>query len=148
MCTGSCTLGLLLFVIVHAASVQDRDRAPDLLKAVRSRFPWLRHVFAPSRRMLAFACRVKDGGYAGDKLRAALTGNGEWTIEIIRRSDAAQGFEVLPRRWVVERTFALLGRCRRLAKDWERSIESSTAWTWLASMRLMTRRIARYCYQS
>ena len=55
----------------------------------------------------------------GDKLRAALRGHGDWTIEIIKRTDTAKGFEVLPRRWVVERTFAWLGRCRRLAKDWE-----------------------------
>jgi putative transposase len=129
------TLGLLLFVIVHAASVQDRDGAPDLLKAARHRFPWLRHVFA-------------DGGYAGDKLRGALKDHGDWTIEIVKRSDAAKGFEVLPRRWVVERTFAWLGRCRRLAKDWERSIASSTVWAFLASIRLMTRRLARYCYVS
>jgi putative transposase len=65
------TLGLLLFVIVHAASVQDRDGAPDLLEAVRHRFPWLRHVFA-----------------AGGKRRGALKGHGDRTIEVIRRSDA------------------------------------------------------------
>ncbi len=100
---------------------------------IRHRFPWLGHVFA-------------DGGYAGEKLRAALKGQGDWTIEIIKRSDAAKGFEVLPRRWVVERTFAWLGRCRRLAKDWEQSIASSTAWTFIASIRLLTRRLARYCY--
>ena len=129
------TLGLLLLIIVHAADVQDRDGAPDLFKAARRRFPWMRHVFA-------------DGGYAGDKLREAIKGHGDWTIEIIKRSDAARGFEVLPRRWVVERTFAWLGRCRRLAKDWERSIESSTAWALLASIRLTTRRLARYCYLS
>ncbi len=58
----------------------------------------------------------------------------------------AKGFEVLPRRWVVERTFAWLGRCRRLAKDWEQSLESATAWTLIASIRLMTRRLARYCH--
>ena len=69
-------------------------------------FPWLRHVFA-------------DGGYAGDKLRDALNTFGRWTIEIVKRSDPAAGFVVLPRRWVVERTFAWLGRCRRLAKDFE-----------------------------
>ena len=129
------TLGLMLFVLVHGADVQDRDGAPGLLKAIRYRFPWLRHVFA-------------DGAYAGDKLRDALAGNGDWTFEIIKRSDSAKGFVVLPRRWVVERTFAWLNRCRRLAKDWEQSIESSTAWVTIASIRVMTRRLATYCYLS
>ena len=123
------TSGFLIFILVHAADIQDRDGAVDVLKAIRNRFPWLRHVFA-------------DGGYAGDKLRDALRGNGEWTLEIIKRSDKARGFEVLPRRWVVERTFAWLGRCRRLAKDWEQSIESSTAWATIASIRMLTRRIS------
>ena len=127
------TLGLMLFVLVHGADVQDRDGAPALLQEIRHRFPWLRHIFA-------------DGGYAGDKLRAALRGQGVWTLEIIKRSDTAKGFELLPRRWVVERTFAWLGRCRRLAKDWETTIESSTAWPFIASIRLMSRRLARYCY--
>jgi putative transposase len=124
------TLGFLLFVLIHAADIQDRDGAPEVIKALRLRFPWLRHIFA-------------DGGYAGPKLAQALVGHGEWTIEIVKRSDAAEGFVVLPRRWVVERTFAWLGRCRRLAKAWDRSIESSTAWTNIASVRLITRRIAR-----
>ena len=123
------TSGFLIFILVHAADIQDRDGAVDVLKAIRNRFPWLRHVFA-------------DGGYAGDKLRDALRGNGDWTLEIIKRSDKARGFEVLPRRWVVERTFAWLGRCRRLAKDWEQSIESSTAWATIASIRMLTRRIS------
>lgn len=129
------TLGLMLFAVIHSAGVQDRDGAPDVLKAIRYRFPWLRHLFA-------------DGGYAGEKLRTALEGHGDWTVEIIKRSDKAVGFEVLPRRWVVERTFAWLGRCRRMAKDWEKSLESSTAWTFIASIRLMTRRLARYCHVS
>lgn len=129
------TCGFLVFILVHAADIQDRDGAVDVLKAVRFRFPWLRHIFA-------------DGGYAGEKLRDALTGMGTWTIEIIKRSDTAKGFKLLPRRWVVERTFAWLGRCRRLAKDWEKSIESSTAWALIASIRMVTRRTARYCYAS
>ena len=126
------TCGFLIFILVHAADIQDRDGAVDVLAAVRTRFPWLRHVFA-------------DGGYAGDKLRSALVGMGKWTIDIIKRSDRVKGFEVLPRRWVVERSFAWLGRCRRLTKDWEKSIASSTAWALIASIRMLTRRTARYC---
>ena len=126
------TLGLIVGAVVHAATIQDRDGAPDVLMSIRARWPWLRHVFA-------------DGGYAGDKLKAALANKSRWTIEIIKRSDTAKGFEVLPRRWVVERTFAWLGRCRRLAKDWEKSIASATAFLLIAHIRLLTRRIARHC---
>jgi putative transposase len=125
------TQGFLVGAIVHTADIQDRDGAPDLLASIRHSFPWLRHVFA-------------DGGYAGEKLRDALTKIGKWTLQIIKRSDTAKGFEVLPRRWVVERTFAWLNRNRRLAKDFERTIESATAWLYLASIQLMTRRIASY----
>jgi transposase len=95
--------------------------------------PWLRHVFA-------------DAAYAGPKLKRALEKIGERTIEIITRSDSAKGFEVLPRRWVFDRTLAWLGRCRRLAKDWEKSIASAEAWILIAHIRLLTRRLARYCY--
>jgi putative transposase len=127
------TLGLLLVFLVHGADIQDRDGAPAVLKAARFRFPWLRHIFA-------------DGGYAGGKLRRALKGSGEWVIEIIRRSGRAKVFEALPRRWVVGRTFVGLGRSRRLAKDWEETGESAAARAYIASIRLMTRRIAKYCY--
>ena len=65
----------------------------------------------------------------------------EWTIEIIKRSDTVKGFEVLRRRWVVERTFAWLGRSRRLSKDWEKSIASTEAWIFVAHIRLLTRRL-------
>jgi transposase len=124
------TEGFILAAVVHAADIQDRDGAPAVLAKARYRFPWLRHVFA-------------DGGYAGEKLRRALKKIGDWTIEIIRRSDHARGFEVLPRRWVVERSFAWLGRSRRLAKDWERTIESALAWLFIAQIRTLTRRLAR-----
>ena len=83
-----------------------------------------------------------DGGYAGDKLRKALLGRGDWMVEIIKRSDTEKGFVLLPRRWVVERTFAWLGRNRRLAKDFEKTLESSTAWLFMATVQLMTRRLA------
>lgn len=123
------TEGFLVGAVIHAADIQDRDGAPDVLASIRASFPWLRHVFA-------------DGAYGGEKLKTALQGQGEWTFEIIKRSDTANGFEVLPRRWVVERTFAWFGRNRRLAKDFEETIESSTAWLLMASVQLMARRIA------
>lgn len=129
------TLGLMVALVVHTADVQDRDAAPQVLASIRRSFPWLRHIFA-------------DGGYAGPKLRDALDRIGDWTVQIIKRSDDVSGFKVLPRRWVVERTFAWLGRCRRLAKDWEKTIESATAWITIAHIRLVTRRLARYCYPS
>jgi transposase len=85
-----------------------------------------------------------DGGYAEPKLRGALKGEGDWRIEIIKRSDAAGGFEVMPRRWVVERTDPWRGRCRRLAKDWEASIASAEAWLLIAHIRIMIRLLARF----
>ena len=129
------TLGLLVGLAVHSAGIQDRDGAPMVLRSLRRSFPWLRHVFA-------------DGGYAGPKLRGALAKIGDWTLEIIKRSDTADSFEVLPRRWVVERTFAWLGRCRRLAKDWETTIASAEAWITIAHIRVVTRRLARHCLTS
>lgn len=124
------TLGLLIGFIVHSAGIQDRDGAPMVMDDVAQTHPTLRHVFA-------------DGGYAGPKLEAALKPEQGWTIEIVKRSDTAEGFEIIPRRWVVERTFAWLGRCRRLAKDWEKSIASSEAWLLIASIRQLTRRLAK-----
>jgi transposase len=123
------TIGLPVGMTVHPANVQDRDGAPDLLASVRSLYPWLRHVFA-------------DGGYAGEKLKGALEGLGNWAIEIVKRSDTAKGFILLPRRWVVERTIAWLNRNRRLAKDVEATIESSVTWLYIASVKLMSRRLA------
>ena len=89
------TQGNLVGLVVHEASIQDRDGAPRVLASIRSLYPWLRHIFA-------------DGGYAGEKLRQALKRMGEWTIEIIKRSDAAQGFEVL------------LSHGSAAAEDWRR----------------------------
>ena len=126
------TAGILIAGIVHEASIQDRDGAPALLGLIRSAFPWLRHVFA-------------DGGYAGNKLRNALGAIGRWTIEIVKRSDATKGFKLLPRRSVVERTIAWLNRNRRLAKDFEATIESAETWLMIASVKLLSRRLARAC---
>jgi transposase len=124
------TSGHLVGAQVHTADIQDRDGAPGVLASIRYLFPWLRHVFA-------------DGAYAGEKLETALAGLGQWTLEIVKRSDQAKGFEVLPRRWVVERTLGWFGRNRRLAKDFETTIPSSEAWLYLASVQLLARRLAR-----
>ena len=124
------TDGNLVGLQVHEADIQDRDGAVNVIASIRNLYPWLRHVFA-------------DGAYAGDKLQAALAAFGTWTIEIIKRSDTAKGFTVLPRRWVVERSFAWLGRCRRLAKDFEATIASTVAWVLVAHIRRLTRHLAR-----
>ena len=89
------------------------------------------------------ACRAMDGGYGGPKLRDALNKIGKWTVQIVKRSDTARGFEVIPRRWVVERTFAWLGRCRRMAKDWQKNIASAEARLLIAHIRRVTRHFAR-----
>ena len=89
-------MGLPFYPLCHSHT-KFRTLPPDVLKSVKSLYPWLRHVFA-------------DGGYAGPKLNGRLAKIGKWTIQIVKRSDTASGFELLPRRWVVERTLAWLGR--------------------------------------
>ena len=123
------TLGNMLEGVVHGTDVQDRDGAPGLIERACDACPTLPRMFA-------------DGGYAGQKLEAAVAHIDRLTIEIIGRSDLA-GFVILPRRRVVERTLASHNRCRRLAKDWEASIASSQAWMVVSSIRRMTRRIAK-----
>src|SRR6202040_3252988 len=100
------TTGLLVGAEVHPADMQDHDGAPLVIAAVHDLFPWLRHLFA-------------DRAYAGDKPLNMLTKFGKWKIQIARRMADAVGFEVQPRRWVVERTLAWLNRSHRLAKDFE-----------------------------
>jgi transposase len=124
------TQGLVLAVLVHPANIQDCHGAVPLLTALRRSFPRLRHIFA-------------DRVYRGRQLRDALAPTGPWTIEIVQRPPGVKGFQLLPRRWVVERTFAWLGRSRRLAKDFEATIASATAWLLLASIQLTCRRLAK-----
>jgi len=124
------TEGNLLGAVTHTADVQDRDGAPRVVADAKESYPTLAHLFA-------------DGGYAGEKLETALHDMNGPTIEIVKRPDGAKGFVVIARRWVVERTFAWLGRCRRLAKDWEATIASSDAWLLVASIRRTVRLIAR-----
>ncbi len=124
------TEGNVLGAMTHTADIQDRDGAPNLVADTKESFPSLAHLFA-------------DGGYAGQKLEAALQDMNGPTLEIVRRPDGAKGFVLIARRWVVERTLAWLGRCRRLAKDWEATIASADAWLLIASIRRTTRLIAR-----
>ena len=120
-----------------------------ILYLLRGGLPWrmLPPCFPPvsTVRRWFYLWRDDDGGHAGNKLKDALRRISKWTIENIKPSDTAKGFEVLPRRWVVERTLAWLNRNRRLAKDFEQSIASPTAWLFATSVQLFTRRIARLC---
>lgn len=108
------------------ASVQDRAAAAPLLLASRGSFPFIERVFA-------------DSGYAGDQVAHAT----RIAVEIIRAKPGQVGFAVQPRRWVVERCFAWINRNRRLAKDFEATIESATAFLYAASVMLLTRRLGR-----
>ncbi|WP_144259506.1 IS5 family transposase [Methylocystis sp. ATCC 49242] len=123
------TIGLLLHALVHPADIQDRDGGVLVLRTMLGKFPFLQKLFA-------------DGGYQGPQFRDAQKKALPFVVtEIVKRSDAAKGFEVLPRRWVVERTFSWLGRCRRLAKDFENLNCKALAFLHLASIRLMLRRL-------
>jgi putative transposase len=124
------TEGSLLAVLVQPGNVQDNHGAVPLLRIIGRMFPNLRYIFA-------------DRVYRGPKLLAALADLGKWTIEIVTRSQSVGTFKPEPRRWVVERTFAWLGRRRRLAKDFEATIASAEAWVLIASVTLLSRRLAR-----
>ena len=123
------TLGLLLTVVVHAANIQDRDGARLVFKRTKRWFKRLKIIWA-------------DGGYAGKLIEAAKELYG-WTLTIIKRSDDVQGFKVLPKRWIVERTFAWFGNYRRLSKDYEYHPETSETMIYIAMTHLMIKRLAR-----
>lgn len=123
------TLGLILAVVVHEADIQDRDGAKMVLARLKGRF---------ARLLLIWA----DGGYAG-KLIDWVKDFASWTLEIVKRNDDLKGFQVLPRRWVVERTFGWLGRYRRLSKDYEQRLDNSETMVLLAMINLMSRRLGR-----
>jgi putative transposase len=124
------TEGSLLVVQVHPADIQDNHGAVPLLKAARRAFRRLRHLFA-------------DRVYRGPKLLNAISEVGRWTIEIVTRTESLGSFKPERRRWVIERTFAWFGRNRRLAKDFEETIASAEAWIMIASIRVLSRRLAR-----
>lgn len=120
------TLGLVMAVVVHAASIQDRDGAKLVLRELIGRFSRLSLIWA-------------DGGYAG-KLIDWAANFGRWVLQIVKRNDEIKGFAVLPRRWVVERTFSWLGKYRRLSKDYESLTVSSETMIQLAMINLTIHR--------
>jgi transposase len=123
------TTGLLMHAVVHPADIQDRDGGILVMTTLFGLYPFLRKLFA-------------DAGYQGPKFRNALAkAMPGMSVEIVKRSDRASGFEVLPRRWVVERTIGWLSRCRRLAKDFENLSRNALAFIRLASIRLMLRKL-------
>lgn len=122
------TLGLILMVVVHAADIQDRDGAKLVFRKLRGLYPRLKRIWA-------------DGGYAG-KLIDWTKRVGRWTLEIVKRSDKVAGFAVLPKRWIVERTFGWIGRYRRMSKDYEMLIPSSETMILIVMINVMVHRLA------
>jgi transposase len=123
------TLGLLLVVVIHAANIQDRDGLALVCRRLRRRFPWLRLIFA-------------DGGYQGETAACAAAQE-RLRLQIVKREPGSHGFAVLPKRWLVERTFAWFGRNRRLAKDFKATLASAATMVHLASIQLLVRRLAK-----
>lgn len=122
------TLGLLLVMVVTAANIQDRDGGARVLERLRFAMPSVATIFA-------------DGGYAG-RLVAYARQRLRIAVEVVRKPADQQGFAVLPRRWVVERTLGWIVRCRRLDHDYERLPTTAAAWTKWAMIGIMTRRLA------
>ena len=125
------TIGLPITIQITSADVQDRDALAALLKDVRAKSPYVTAAFV-------------DGGYQGDEAQRAAFEASRIACTVIKRADSQiKGFVVLPRRWVVERTFGWINRSRRLAKDFEASIASAIAWFQIACAFLIMRRLAR-----
>ena len=122
-------MGLLLAVVVHSAAIQDRDGAKLLFFKAAVLFPTISLVWA-------------DGGYSGQLIEWLQEWCG-WVLEIVHKLEQQVGFQLLPKRWIVERTFAWLGHSRRLSKDYEELVENSEAMIQIAMMRLMLQRLCR-----
>jgi transposase len=120
----------MIGLAVSPADIQDRDMIAPLLKVACRMFPGLARAIA-------------DGGYQGQATASAVKHEAGIPLEIVKRSDTAKGFVLLPKRWIVERTLGWLGRCRRLAKDFENLTRTHAAFVMLAMIRLMLRRITR-----
>ena len=122
---------MLLLAIIHAADIQDRDGGVLLMSTLFGLYPFLIKLYA-------------DAGYQGPQFQQGLKRVCRHiNVEIVKRSDGAKKFVVLPKRWIVERTFAWLNRCRRLAKDWECLNRNARAFLRWASIRLMVRKLCQ-----
>ena len=123
------TIGLVLGVVVHAGNIQDRDGAKLVFEKIKGKFSRLRLIWA-------------DGGYAGQLIEWVKNTCG-WLLEIVKRNSEAKGFQLLPRRWVVERTFGWFGRYRRLSRDYEFQTDTSENMILIAMIQLMIHRLTR-----
>ncbi len=121
------TLGLLLIAKVLTADIQDRDGAKLLFSEIKEQMPRLQLIWA-------------DGGYRG-KLILWVAVNCLWILEIVKHNDQLKVITVLPKSWIVERTFSWLNRNRRLSKDYERKPTSAEAWIYLSMSILMIKRL-------
>jgi transposase len=120
-----------MHAVIHAADIQDRDGGVLVMATLFGLHPFLLKLYA-------------DGGYQGPQFKAALQRvMGQLNLEIVKRSDTAKTFTVLPKRWIVERTIGWLNRCRRLAKDWECLNGKALAFLRWASIRLMLRKLCK-----
>jgi putative transposase len=125
------TLGLVMMVVVTAASLPERDGARKVLEKMHQVRQWFTRL-----------CVIwVDGGYSGNDFMKEMMDRFRWVIEVIKRPDYAKGFVLLPKRWVVERTFGWFTFCRRLSKDYEGLPETSEAWIYVANIRVMLRRL-------
>jgi putative transposase len=123
------TIGLVLAVVVHAANIQDRDGAKLVFEKIKGKFSRLRLIWA-------------DGAYAGQLVEWVKNACG-WLLEIVKRNQGVTGFQLLPRRWVVERTFGWFGRYRRLSRDYEFQTDTSENMILIAMIQLMVHRLTR-----
>ena len=124
------TMGYILIVLVHAANLYDGHAARKVLTALFSKMDTIKKIWA-------------DGTYKGEEFIQWVKEQFDCVLAVVKKQNTGKGFEVLPRRWVVERTFAWLGRSRRLSKEYERKPTSSAGQVYLASSRLMLRRLAK-----
>ena len=124
-------LGLVLMIVVHAASTQEQDGAKQVLESVKDRHPRLQLIWA-------------DSGYNVNWLLEWVSSVRNWVLEIVKRPEGSKGFVLLPRRWVVERTFGWFTHYRVLSKDYEVLPRNSEAVVYVAMIHIMVRRLARY----